>query len=108
MAGFFRALIIVVLALAVVGGAGSDTLIGGAGSDTADYSASAAAVNVNLLQGAGSGGDPATLNQPSLANTQCYPSCTFVRRFRNTQTTSSTWNTIVLVRCPSLHFQAGR
>ena len=40
----------------------------------------------------GSGGDPATLNQPSLANAQCYPSCSFVRRFRNTQTTSSTWN----------------
>lgn len=32
----------------LVGGAGADTLIGGVGSDTADYSASAAAVQVNL------------------------------------------------------------
>ena len=39
------------------GGAGADTLIGGPGADTADYSASTAAVNVNLLTGLGSGGD---------------------------------------------------
>jgi hypothetical protein len=38
------------------------------------------------------GGNPATLNQPSLVNAQCLPSCTFVRRFRNTQSTSSTWH----------------
>ncbi len=38
------------------------------------------------------GGDPATLNQPSLASNRCFPSCTFVRRFRNTQAVSSTWN----------------
>jgi Subtilase family/PA domain/FG-GAP-like repeat len=38
------------------------------------------------------GGDPATLNQPSLASTRCFPSCTFVRRFRNTQAVASTWN----------------
>ena len=40
------------------GGPGADTLIGGPGMDTADYSASAAAVGVNLLTGLGSGGDP--------------------------------------------------
>ena len=40
-----------------VGGAGADTLNGGLGIDTADYSASAAAVNVNLVTGLGAGGD---------------------------------------------------
>ncbi len=39
------------------GGAGADVLIGGAGTDTADYSASGAAVNVNLTTGLGFGGD---------------------------------------------------
>ncbi len=39
------------------GGAGADQLIGGDGSDTADYSASTAAVNVNLETGIGKGGD---------------------------------------------------
>ena len=39
------------------GGLGADTLIGGPGMDTADYSASAAAVSVNLRTGLGSGGD---------------------------------------------------
>src|SRR6478672_914576 len=39
------------------GGPGADMLIGGPGMDTADYSASAAAVRVNLLTGLGSGGD---------------------------------------------------
>jgi VCBS repeat-containing protein len=37
----------------------SDTLDGGTGSDTADYSASAAAVTVNLSTGTASGGDAA-------------------------------------------------
>lgn len=41
------------------GGAGTDVLIGGAGTDTADYSASAAAVNVSLITGTGLGGDAA-------------------------------------------------
>ena len=41
----------------LIGGAGADTLTGGLGVDTADYSASAGAVNVNLLNGTGSGGD---------------------------------------------------
>ncbi len=40
----------------LVGGAGADTLIGGAGSDTADYSASGAAVTVDLVAGTGLGG----------------------------------------------------
>ncbi|NUA97985.1 calcium-binding protein, partial [Azospirillum melinis] len=40
----------------LVGGAGADTLIGGAGSDTADYSASGAAVTVDLSAGTGLGG----------------------------------------------------
>ena len=40
----------------MVGGAGADTLIGGAGSDTADYSASGAAVTVDLAAGTGLGG----------------------------------------------------
>ena len=39
------------------GGAGADALIGGAGTDTADYSGSAAGVNVNLTTGTGLGGD---------------------------------------------------
>ncbi|HMJ27636.1 MAG TPA: PQQ-dependent sugar dehydrogenase, partial [Xanthobacteraceae bacterium] len=39
------------------GGPGADMLIGGPGMDTADYSASVAAVSVNLLTGLGSGGD---------------------------------------------------
>ena len=41
----------------LVGGAGADVLVGGLGTDTADYSSSAAAVNVNLLTGSGAGGD---------------------------------------------------
>ncbi|CBS90968.1 calcium-binding protein [Azospirillum lipoferum] len=40
----------------LLGGAGADTLIGGAGSDTADYSASGAAVTVDLAAGTGLGG----------------------------------------------------
>ncbi len=41
----------------LVGGAGADTIVGGSGTDRADYSASTAAVTVNLETGAGSGGD---------------------------------------------------
>ncbi len=41
----------------LAGGAGADKLVGGEGSDTADYSASGAAVNVNLATGAASGAD---------------------------------------------------
>ncbi len=41
----------------LVGGAGADTLIGGTGFDSADYSASGAAVTVDLALGTGSGGD---------------------------------------------------
>ncbi|CAO4163445.1 DUF642 domain-containing protein [Methylorubrum populi] len=40
----------------LVGGAGSDTLDGGAGVNTADYSASGAAISVNLATGVNSGG----------------------------------------------------
>ncbi|MBE0533285.1 MAG: right-handed parallel beta-helix repeat-containing protein [Rhodospirillales bacterium] len=44
----------------LIGGTGADALSGGAGIDTADYSASTAAVNVNLGTGAAqSGGDAA-------------------------------------------------
>ena len=39
----------------LIGGAGADLLDGGAGQDTADYSASAAAVNINLATGVGAG-----------------------------------------------------
>ncbi len=41
----------------LIGGAGADTLVGGEGVDVADYSASAAAVTVNLGTGVGTGGD---------------------------------------------------
>lgn len=41
----------------IIGGAGADTLTGGGGVDTLDYSGSAAAVDVNLSNGTGSGGD---------------------------------------------------
>lgn len=43
----------------LIGLAGADTLDGGGGVDTADYSASSAAVTVNLQTGLGSGGDAA-------------------------------------------------
>jgi Ca2+-binding RTX toxin-like protein len=43
----------------LIGGTGSDSLDGGAGTDTADYSASAAAVTVDLATGLGSDGDAA-------------------------------------------------
>ncbi|MES2846185.1 MAG: Hint domain-containing protein [Pseudomonadota bacterium] len=43
----------------LVGGAGADTLYGGSGLDFIDYSASNAAVSVNLATGATSGGDAA-------------------------------------------------
>jgi Ca2+-binding RTX toxin-like protein len=39
------------------GGAGADVLAGGAGRDTADYTASSAAVQINLVTGAAHGGD---------------------------------------------------
>lgn len=41
----------------LVGGTGADTLIGGGGVDSADYSASGAAVVVDLATGIGTGGD---------------------------------------------------
>ncbi|MBI3699143.1 MAG: hypothetical protein HY242_01680 [Afipia sp.] len=41
----------------LIGGGGADALNGGAGSDTATYTASSVAVTVNLVTGAGSGGD---------------------------------------------------
>ncbi|NYZ61199.1 S8 family serine peptidase [Luteimonas deserti] len=37
------------------------------------------------------GGDAATLNQPSLANRNCYSSCSFVRTFRNPHGSASSW-----------------
>ncbi len=43
----------------LTGGAGADTLTGGTENDTADYSASAAGVDVSLATGIGSGGDAA-------------------------------------------------
>jgi Ca2+-binding RTX toxin-like protein len=43
----------------LIGGGGNDVLNGGNGIDTADYSASTSGVTVNLLTGAGSGGDAA-------------------------------------------------
>jgi Ca2+-binding RTX toxin-like protein len=39
------------------GGAGADHFIGGSGTDTVDYSSSGEAVNINLLEGFGLGGD---------------------------------------------------
>jgi Ca2+-binding RTX toxin-like protein len=41
----------------LVGGLGADLLNGGGGTDTADYSASSAAISVDLITGAGLGGD---------------------------------------------------
>ncbi|MCC0049839.1 MAG: cadherin domain-containing protein, partial [Rhodobiaceae bacterium] len=43
----------------LIGLAGADALIGGAGTDTADYSASASAVQIDLLNGTATGGDAA-------------------------------------------------
>ena len=43
----------------LIGGAGADTLVGGLGSDTADYSTSAAGVNIGLTGTSGLGGDAA-------------------------------------------------
>ncbi|MCB1417705.1 MAG: M10 family metallopeptidase C-terminal domain-containing protein, partial [Notoacmeibacter sp.] len=42
-----------------IGSTGASVFVGGAGFDTVDYSASAQAVNVNLVTGLGSGGDAA-------------------------------------------------
>jgi Ca2+-binding RTX toxin-like protein len=52
----------------LVGGAGADALNGGGGTDTADYSSSAAAVNVNLLANSGAGGDAAGDTFSSIEN----------------------------------------
>jgi Ca2+-binding RTX toxin-like protein len=41
----------------IYGGVGADQITGGAGEDTADYRYSAAAVNVSLVSGSGTGGD---------------------------------------------------
>jgi subtilisin family serine protease len=46
------------------------------------------------------GGDPATLNQPSMANRSCFQSCTFTRTFRNTLSYRQAW-------VPSLQGLAG-
>ena len=43
----------------LIGGSGADTLDGGTGINTVDYSASSAAISVNLQNGKGSGGDAA-------------------------------------------------
>ena len=51
----------------LIGGDGADTLDGGIGTNTADYSASSAAVTVNLSSGRGSGG---AAQGDSLANIQ--------------------------------------
>ncbi|WP_143704002.1 MULTISPECIES: S8 family serine peptidase [Luteimonas] len=37
------------------------------------------------------GGDVSALNQPSMADGNCYRSCTFTRTFRNPHATSSSW-----------------
>lgn len=37
------------------------------------------------------GGDVSALNQPSLANRNCYSSCSFVRTFRNPHGSASSW-----------------
>jgi hypothetical protein len=37
------------------------------------------------------GGDPKTLNIPSVRNMDCTPSCTFTRTVRNTLTSATTW-----------------
>ncbi|WP_339774682.1 S8 family serine peptidase [uncultured Thalassospira sp.] len=41
----------------LLGDVGADVLIGGEGRDTADYSSSLEAININLTEGRGSGGD---------------------------------------------------
>jgi subtilisin family serine protease len=41
------------------------------------------------------GGQPRTLNIPSLRHTSCAGSCTFTRTFRNTKATPTTWNAVV-------------
>jgi Ca2+-binding RTX toxin-like protein/subtilisin-like proprotein convertase family protein len=41
----------------IIGGAGADTIDGGTGSDTVDYTASSAAVNINLATNTHTGGD---------------------------------------------------
>ncbi|WP_135506815.1 Hint domain-containing protein [Roseovarius aestuariivivens] len=51
-----------------MGDLGDDTLNGGTGTDEADYSASAAAVNVNLSTGQGSGGDANNDRYTSIEN----------------------------------------
>ena len=52
----------------LAGGAGADSLDGGTDIDTADYSASAAAVTVNLATGSGSGGDAAADSLSGIEN----------------------------------------
>jgi Ca2+-binding RTX toxin-like protein len=52
----------------LTGGAGGDALHGGAGFDTASYAGSTAAVMVNLLTGAASGGDAAGDTFTSIEN----------------------------------------
>lgn len=46
------------------------------------------------------GGDPAALNQPSMADRSCFESCTFTRTFRNTLSYPQSW-------VPSLQGLAG-
>ncbi|MEO5721282.1 MAG: S8 family serine peptidase, partial [Chthoniobacterales bacterium] len=46
------------------------------------------------------GGDPKTLNLPSVRNMTCSPSCTWTRTVRNTRTTPSNWKALGVVATP--------
>ena len=52
----------------LAGGAGGDALDGGGGTDTADYTASTAAVTIDLQNGTASGGDAASDTLTSIEN----------------------------------------
>jgi hypothetical protein len=51
----------------------------------------------------GIGGDPKTLNLPSVRNMQCTPNCTWTRTVRNTRNVPSTWSASGVATTPGFH-----
>jgi subtilisin family serine protease len=56
-----------------------------------------------LAANPGTGGDPKTLNIPSMRNMNCAPHCTWTRTVRNTLTTPSNWTVSTAMSVPGFN-----
>ena len=54
------------------------------------------------------GGDPETLNIPSVRNMNCTPSCTWTRTVRNTRNVPSNWKALGVSSTPGLRSPSRR